>query len=166
MKDIKTSRRVRARRRPSRSLSPWVREAILAAERSVGVPPPEEMHIQYVLVQIEEADPKEIMKVYSNVVQCFLRNRATAGDAIATLLTGYLGQRDEKNDSREARTSLVAALLAENGRAIRVVHGQCSGLVGNFGGPKRWFYSSIIPNFSAVLNKLVEIEFGTATEIP
>jgi hypothetical protein len=165
MKGPETSRRVRKRRVSSRSLSPWLREAIQAVERAKGVPPTEEKHFQYVLVQIKDADPSEIMQVYSKVVQCFSTYQAMArGDA--TLLTAYLGLMDAKEDSTEARTSLVAALLAENGRAVRVVHGQCSGPVGNFGGPKRWNDTAIIPNFSAVLNKLVEIEFGTAAEIP
>ena len=162
MKFLKKSRRASARRMSS--LSPWLRKAILAAERADGMPPTEEKHFQYVLAQIEEADPSEIIKIYSKVVRCFLSHQAMA-EATGSLLTGYIGLWDATDDSTEARTSLVAALLAENGPSIRVVHGQCSGLVGNFGGPKRLFYTAIIPNFSAVLKRLVKIQFGTAAEI-
>jgi hypothetical protein len=86
-------------------------------------------------------------------------------DAMPSLLIGYFGVPNAKYDSTEARTNLVAALLAENGSAVRVAHGQCNGLVGGFGGPRRWFYTAIVPNFSAVLKKLLDLEFGTAVEI-
>jgi hypothetical protein len=122
-------------------------------------------HFQYILVHIREADIDEIPSLITKVVDAFLCRNAIVTDIATSLIVGYFGIPIAKYDSAEARSQLVAALLAENGNAVRVAHGECNGLAGNFGSDRRWSYGAIIPNFSAVLKKLLDLEFGTAVEI-
>jgi hypothetical protein len=167
MKDSEALRAINAKAQElfSDPLDQVIERALLAANRGEKLPPPELMHFQYVLVQIRESDPDKITTVIARVVDAFLSRQVTPADITPSFLVGYLGFPNAKYDSVEARTNLVTALLAENGSAVRIVHGQCKGLVGFFGSQRRGIYGAIIPNFSAILEKLLDIEFGSAIDI-
>jgi hypothetical protein len=167
MKDSEAFRPVNAKVQEmfSDPLDQIIEEALLAADRVKELPPPELMHFQYVLVHIRESEPDKITMLLARVVDAFLIHQATPADTTPSLLVGYFGFPNAKYDSIEARINLVAALLAENGTAVRIAHGQCNGLGGFFGSQRRGIYGAVIPIFSAVLKKLLDIEFGTAVEI-
>ena len=121
-------------------------------------------HFQFILVHVEETRLDEIPVLIKKVVDGFYRHGAIVTDISSSLIVGYFGLPNSKNDSAESRLKLVSSLLAENDSAIRVAHGQCNGLAGSFGGEGRWKYGGIIPNFSEILTRLLESRFGTATE--
>jgi hypothetical protein len=125
----------------------------------------EAKHFQYVLVHIREADPEDVAKLIAKVVDILVRHSAFFTDITSSLVVCCLGIPFAKDDSLEARGKLVAALLGETGNAIRIAHGACDGLVGNFGIDRHMKFGAIIPEFSSVLKSLFEIEFGTAIEI-
>ena len=160
MNIVETYSRMRTRSEVSNILSP----ALMQAAQDAGEHPqemlqPEPMHFQYVVVHIRDAEPEEIPKVVTRVVDTCVSHRAVICDATPLLLVGYIGLPNAKYDSVEDRISLVAALLAENGSSVRVAHGQCNGLAGLFGSQRRMDYGAIIPNFSAILKKFLDIEF-------
>jgi hypothetical protein len=124
-------------------------------------------HFQFVLVDLKETLPSEISAAVGRVVDAFFRHGALLSNVTPSLVVGYLGipNSNSKSDSVEARLSLVAALLSENGDSIRVMHGQCDGVAGNLGSRGRWIYGAIIPGFSEILRKLLAAQFGTSREV-
>lgn len=158
-------RRARLRREFSKHVPPELMSVMMETARVRPTQPSQPRHFQYILVHVREADIDEIPKLISKVVDAFLCRSAIVTDITSSLVVGYLGLPNARYDSAKARSQLVAALLAENGDAVRVAHGECNGLAENFGSDRRWNYGAIIPNFSAVLKKLLDVEFGTAVEI-
>src|SRR4030095_9156220 len=120
------------------------------------------MHFQYILVHMRETAPGELQKLIARVIEAFFPRNGVLGSIQSSLVVGYLGIPWPQYDSSEARADLVAALLAANGKAIRIAHGECNGLVGLIGSNRRFTYGAIIPEFSSVLKKLLDAEFGTA----
>lgn len=99
------------------------------------------------------------------ILDIFVQHHSNVSHITSSLFVALLGVPFPEYNSAEARRELVAALLRENGDRIRIVHGQCDGAVGTFGGPKRWTYGAVISGFSGILKKLIETNFGTAVEI-
>jgi hypothetical protein len=157
------------RRKVQREFEKYVPSELVAeaasAIRAGKLPMSEGRHFQFILVHLEEVSTDEIPALIKKVVDGFYRNGATVSDISSSLIVGYFGLPNPKSDLAESRLKLVSDLLAENGSAIRIAHGQCNGLVGSFGTEGRWKYGGIIPNFSEILKKLLESQFGTATEI-
>lgn len=121
-------------------------------------------HFQYVVIHMDETDPAKVPGITTRSISSFLENGAWS-QMLSSISVCYLGVHDTAKDSRELRVNLVSLLLQNCGGSIRIAHGECDGLVGNFGKPGGWHYGAIIPNFSYVLSKLLNAEFGTATEI-
>ena len=165
MSILEKFRRWKVRRAFRKYVPPKVVKQLLKDARVGELPNDEIRHFQFVLVHIDEAKPEEIPKVISTVVDAFFRSNAMLADIVSSLVVGYLGLPQPKFDSVEGRRNLVTTLLTENGRLIRIAHGQCDGLTGNFGTKGGWRYGEIIPNFSAALKKLFDAEFGAAVEI-
>jgi hypothetical protein len=148
---------------PQEHLSPEV-IAMLQRETGSEIKPPEVKHFQYVVVIADDTYPEDVPATISKIVDMIVQRRATVSDITSSLVVGLLGVPFPEDNSAEARRGLVDALLREIGNRIRIVHGECDGAVGNFGGPERWAYGAVIPGFSRILKKLVEAEFGTAVE--
>lgn len=161
---LRTLERVRTRRKFNKLVPP---ELIAKLEKS-GEPRNtiETKHFQFVVVNIEEKEPGETPATIGKIADSFSRHRVAPWGVESSLVIGYLGVPFPQDDSAEARMKLVTALLAENGDRIRIAHGQCSGKVGNFGADRSWRYGAIIPGFTVVLKKLLDIPFGSAIEIP
>ena len=147
---------------PSKKLSGLLEAAIAGKLPEIGL---KVGHFQFIVVHVDEVNPDEVPKIIANVIDTFGRHEAMVSCIESSVVVGYYGLPNPENDSAEARQGLVAALLRENDNRVRVAHGQCNGLVGLYGGTRRLTYGAIIPNFSAVLKKLVDIKFGTAVEI-
>ena len=145
-------------------ISPEATEKLLR-ETGSGISSPEVKHFQYVVAMADDTNPDEVPAVIGKIVQLLVEHQATVTNIMSSLVIALLGVPFLAGNSAGARIELVEALLRENGDRIRIVHGECDGAVGNFGGPKRWSYGAMIPGFSAILKRLIETKFGVAVEI-
>jgi len=127
---------------------------------------PKTRHFQFLLILINETNPKGIPAVITRVVDTIIEHGAMLSDITSSLIVGLFGVPFPEGNSPEVRRGLVEALLRENGDRIRIAHGECDGAVGNFGSQKRCSYGALVPRFSEVLKTLLETKFGTAVEIP
>jgi hypothetical protein len=137
----------------------------LISEKHSEIRPPELRHFQFVVVIADDTNPEEVPAMIGHILQSFVQHRAWVSHITSSLFVALLGPPFPEDNSAEARRGLVDALLRENGNRIRIVHGECDGAVGTFGGPKRWTHGAVIPRFSGILKQLVEAESGTAIEI-
>jgi hypothetical protein len=145
-------------------VSPEVIEKLLR-ETGSEIRPREVKHFQYVVAMADDTNPEEVPAMTGKIVQILVEHHATVTDIMSSLVIALLGAPFPAGNSAGARMELVEALLRENGNRIRIVHGECDGAVGNFGGPNRWTYGAVIPGFSGILKRLIETKFGTAVEI-
>jgi hypothetical protein len=145
-------------------LTPEVTEKLLR-EPGSEIGPPEVKHFQYVVAMADDTNPEEVPAMTGKIVQVLVEHHATVANIMSSLLVALLGVPFPAETSAGARRELVEALLRENGDRIRIVHGECDGAVGIFGGAERWTYGAVIPGFSGILKRLIETEFGTAVEI-
>ena len=151
-------------RRISRRLSPPV-IAKLIRETDAEISPPEVKHFQFVVTLADDTNPQEVPTIISKVIATLVQHRANVSSVSSSLFVALLGVPFSEGNSAETRRELVDALLRENGDRIRIVHGECDGAFGMFGGPARWTYGAVIPGFSGALKKLLETKFGAAVEI-
>ena len=145
-------------------ISPEATEKLLR-ETGSGISSPEVKHFQYVVAMADDTNPDEAPAVIGKIVQVLIEHHATVTNIMSSVVVALLGVPFPAGNSAAARMELVEVLLRENGDRIRIVHGECDGAVGNFGGPKRWSYGAMIPGFSAILKRLIETKFGGAIEI-
>ena len=145
-------------------VSPEVIEKLMS-EKASGIAAPEVKHFQYVVAMADDTNPDEAPAVIGKIVQVLIEHHATVTNIMSSVVVALLGVPFPAGNSAAARMELVEVLLRENGDRIRIVHGECDGAVGNFGGPKRWSYGAMIPGFSAILKRLIETKFGGAVEI-
>ena len=145
-------------------LSPEVIEKVLR-ETKPEIRPPEVKHFQFVVILAEDTNPQEVPVIFDTVMGTLGQHRVCVSNITPALLIGLLGVPFPEGNSPEARGELVDALLRKSGDRIRIVHGQCDGPVGTFGGHGRWTYGALIPEFSGVLKKLLETKFGAAVEV-
>ena len=137
----------------------------LLRETGSEIGPPEVKHFQYVVAMADDTNPEEVPAMTGKIVQVLVEHHATVANIMSSLLVALLGVPFPADNSAVARRELVEALLRENGARVRIIHGECDGAVGNFGGSKRWSYGAMIPGFSAILQRLIETKFGVAVEI-
>jgi hypothetical protein len=138
----------------------------LISEKRSEIRPPEVRHFQFVVAIADDTNPKEVPAMIGTIMQVFVEHDASVSHITSSVFVALLGAPFPEDNSVAARRGLVDALLRESGNRIRIVHGECDGAVGNFGGPKRWTYGAVIPGFSRILKQLVETKFGTAVEVP
>ena len=151
--------------RPSQeNVSPEVIEKLLR-EAGSEVKQPEVKHFQFVVILADDTNPHDVPAMISKIVGTLVQHRANVSANMSSLFVALLGVPFPESNSAEARRALVDALLLENGERIKIAHGECDGAVGVFGCDKRRTYGGVIPGFSSILRKLVEIEPGTAVEI-
>jgi hypothetical protein len=138
---------------------------MLQRETGSEIKPPEVKHFQFVVAIADDTNPAEVPAMIGKIVRIFVEHHATVENITSSLFVALLGVPFPEDNSAEARRRLVDALLRENGDRIRIIHGECDGAVGNFGGHGRWTYGVVIPGFSGILKKLVEAESGSAVEL-
>jgi hypothetical protein len=144
-------------------LSPEAIEKLLRETKSESRPL-EIKHFQFVVILVDETDPREIPAIIVKVIGTLIEKQMILSN-ISSLLISTLGVPFPEGNSPEVRREIVSTLLRENGERIRVAHGECEGAFGTYGGHGRWTYGPVIPGFSRVLEKLLETKFGTAVEI-
>jgi len=145
-------------------LSPEVIEKLLH-ETGSEIKPPKMQHFQFVVAIADDTNAQEVPATVARILEIFVQRHANVSHVTSALFVGVLGVPFPEHNSPEARHKLVDSLLRQNAARVRLVHGECDGLVGLFGGPRRWTYGEVIPGFSAILKKLLETEPGTAVEI-
>jgi hypothetical protein len=146
-------------------LSPEVVEKLLRETKS-GPRPLEVKHFQFVVILVDEADPREIPAIIAKVIGTLIEKQMLLSNITSSLLISTLGVPFPEGNSPEVRREIVGMLLRENGERIRIAHGECDGAFGTYGGHGRWTYGPVIPGFSRILEKLLETKFGTAIKIP
>jgi hypothetical protein len=100
------------------------------------------------------------------VIDAIFDHNGTLGTVLnVSLVFGFFGAPFPEADTAENRLGAVAAMQRDLGERIRITHGQCMALVGNFGTERRMVWDALIPNFSLVLEKLLATPFGSAVEI-
>jgi hypothetical protein len=159
--------RWRVRRSFAKYVSPGVIK-LIEANPAKFITGPEMKHFQFVVVNVDvdNMSPDEFRAVISRVSESFHEHNAILEGITNTLITGWMGSPFPQYDTPDGRLALIASLHAANGQSIRIAHGQCTGLMGNFGGPRRSHFGVMIPGFPDLLKKLLDAPFGTAIEIP
>jgi hypothetical protein len=116
-------------------LSPKV-IAMLQRETTSEIRPPEVKHFQFVVAIADDTDPEEVPAMIGKISQIFVQHRATVSHITPPFVVALLGVPFPELNSAAARRALVDAQLREIGNRIRIVHGECDGAVGMFGGEK------------------------------
>jgi len=137
----------------------------LISEEHSAIRPPEVKHFQFVVAIVDDTNPEAVPAMIGAIMQVFVEHHASVSHITSSLFVALLGVPFPEDNSVAARLELVDTLLRENGSRIRIVHGECDGTIGDFGGPKRWTYSAVIPGFSGILKKRLETKFATAVDI-
>ena len=139
--------------------------AKLLRETKAEVRPPEVKHFQFVVILLDDRDPKGVPTSISMVMATLVQHHANLSNISPSLFVALLGAPFPEGNSPEARRELVNAVLQDNGGRVRIAHGECDAPFGMFGGHGRWTYGALIPGFSGILKKLLEMEFGSAVEV-
>jgi hypothetical protein len=135
-------------------------------ERRYFKPEREYRHIQFVIVLIDESKPEEVSALLEKVVETCFRHWMILNQNFYSLVTAYLGPPLDKNNNPETRFAVVDEIVRECPGRVRMAHGECTGLIGNFGSEKRFAWGALIPNFLDILRKLLDAPMGTVLEIP
>ena len=154
-------RRRKVRGSFGRYLSPEVVRRLLEKPDLVQ---PRMQHFQFVVILFDEPDSQQISALMSSLMRKLFEHKATVTSISPCYVVGLLGVPFGEGNSPEARRSVVEALLKENGDGIRIAHGECTSLVGAFGGNLRFSYDAAIPGFLGILKRLLDAEPGTAFE--
>ena len=139
--------------------------AKLWSEATPQIPPPEVKRFQFVVILVEDTNPEQVPAMIDGVMRTLVQYHANISNVLPPLIVALLGVPLLESNSPEKRRELVDALLRERGERIRIVHGECDGAVGFFGGAGRWTYSAVIPGFAEILKKLLEAKLGAAVEV-
>ncbi len=139
--------------------------ARLLREKGSGTKPFQVKHFQFLVILADDTSPQEVPSMISSVTATLVQHRANISSVTSSLFVALLGVPFPENNSAAARRNLVDALLRENGDRIRIVHGECDGDFGTFGGTGRSTYGAVIPGFSDILKKLLGAKVGAPVEI-
>ena len=128
---------------------------------------PQLKHFQYLVVLIDESNHEDASPLLGKVMEACFRHWAIVDIVYVSVLTAHLGSMFEQNDrdKPEIRRALVEDILRENPNKVRIAHGECTSLVGNFGCDKRFVWAALIPNFQDIFRKLLDSPPGTVMEI-
>ena len=157
--------RWRMRRKFEKYVSPGVRK-LLEEDPSKFIPDlPEKKHFQFFVISLDETNPHDISSLTAEVADQVFQHHGMIHSMTSSLVVGWMGYPFVEYDSAENRRQLVNSLLRTNGSRLRIAHGECTSLLGNFGAKTRFNYGVLIPGFSYVLRKLLDTPFGAAIEI-
>jgi hypothetical protein len=131
-------------------------------EQQIGAP--DVKHFQFVVILLDDTKPEQVPRTANAVTATLVRYRATITSVSPTLFVALLGVPSPERNSPEARRELIRALLRENGKQIRIAHGECDNPVGLFGSHGRWTYGAVLPKFPTLLSNLLQTKPGAATE--
>ena len=121
---------------------------------------------QFVVILIDESKPEEVSALLEKLVDTCFRHGMILNQNFYSMLTAYLGHPFEQHNKPENRLAVVNEIVRENSGRVRIAHGECTGLIGNFGTEKRFAWGALIPNFLEILRKLLDAPAGAVIEIP
>jgi hypothetical protein len=155
-------------RRFASYLSPDAVKAL--ADGSPREPASERGEIPFVLLQVRDDKAEHVER---HLARAMARVRESGGvaDMMSSLVFVIFGfPRDAwasmpEKPSIENGRRLSTALLQEMGADVKVLYGTATGLVGNLGGSHNLHYGAAIPNFGALVAKLVQLEFGKVERV-
>jgi len=150
-------------RRFASYLSPDVVKVL--ADGSPREPAFERGEIPFALLQVRDDNAEHVDK---HLARAMARVRESGGvsDMMSSFVFVIFGfprgtwASVPERPSIENGRRLSAALLQDMGSDVRVLYGTATGLVGNLGGSHFLHYGAAIPNFGALMTKLVQLEFG------
>ena len=125
--------------------------------------------LDFVLVLVRDDNMDEVPDRLSRIVDAASEAGGMVEGLRGPLVVATFGSlllREPPNPAENARrrSELIARLQAEYGPDIKILHGACIALVGNFGS-RLWFsYGSLLPKFSHMLDTLASMDFGEAKE--
>ena len=124
---------------------------------------PKNTHFQFVAVLLDDQS-ESISERWGAVGDIIFDHGAWISHMTPCLVVACFGGVFPESDTDANRLKLVDALVASVGKEIRLAHGECDGLMGNFGSSRRFSYGVHIPGFLGLLKKLLESPPGTAME--
>jgi hypothetical protein len=128
---------------------------------------PEKKHVQFLLVQVDDRDTSAQINDLPKIVDILWKHSGTLGHILnVAFVYGFFGSPFPEADTVENRIGAVREMQETLGSHIRIAHGECIALIGNFGGERRVVWDALIPQFSVVLTQLLATPYGTAIEIP
>jgi hypothetical protein len=138
--------------------------AMFLSEPAPEISAPDVKHFQFVVILLDDTNPEQVPRTANAVTATLLQYCANISNVSPTLFVALLGVPNPEGNSPEVRRELIHALLRENGKRIRIAHGECDAPAGMFGSHGRWTYGAVIPNFATLLSTLLQTHPGTATE--
>jgi len=120
--------------------------------------------VEYILININEENAEEIERIIGQISEIVSTHGAVMGEVCSSLITGYFGMLEGDTKGAVHRSKLTQELLSSLGNKARIIHGSCSARVGSFGGGNSWRFCAILPGFSTLLGKLLNLPFGSASE--
>jgi hypothetical protein len=159
--------RRRVRKTFERSVSPGLLRLLESGPPKTYFPKdPERKHFQFVIVLIDESKPEEVSALLGKVTEAFFRHGMFLDQIFFSLVTAHAGHPFEHGNNPESRLAVINDIIRENPGRVRIAHGECNGLIGNFGCDKRFSWGALIPNFLDILRKLMDAPRAAVIEIP
>lgn len=124
----------------------------------------EEKIFQYVLVNVDETKKESTEKLLSKICELGVTNSATIGGFLSSLVVLYYGITQPNSNDLTNKLNLVSEISTQCGKSVRILHGECNGLVGTFGCKDRFFYGALIPNFVSKIMKLIQLPYGNCVQ--
>jgi len=149
----------------SRYVSPDVVDKLLR-EPPRDLKRAERRTISFVVFHVRDDDIENVQKQFERALPIVTEGDGLVEHVAASLVIatfGGLPQNESAADDNRVRVA--ARLMSELGPELRLVHGSASGLVGNFGTDTALHYGSVLPNFSQILERLLNLEFGQSAEM-
>src|SRR5437764_566300 len=115
--------------------------------------------ISFIVFQLRDDDVENVQRQLERALP-IVREGGGIFDMSSSLVMATFGipLREESVDFEANRALVASRLMSELGSEIRLVHGSVSGLAGNFGIDTWLHYGAVLPNFGAILERLVELE--------
>ncbi len=160
---------VRRRRETLRLLSPYLtKQAIdeLVKMRDRPSPTPRQATIPYIILQVRDDDLAQASGYLGKAFEAVLDSNGAIMSVMSSVVAATFGIpiRDPHSGSIDQRNQAVARLLRDLGPNVRVVSGRADGLFGTVGGPRRFDFAALIPDFGRSLESLLRLDFGHSAE--
>jgi hypothetical protein len=81
------------------------------------------------------------------------------------LRDGTDGERVAVGDDATVRRDEAEPAMRDLGPNVRIISGRADGLSGTVGGPRRFDFAALIPDFGRSLESLLELNLGSSAEI-
>ncbi|XUM24426.1 hypothetical protein ACRAVF_15280 [Bradyrhizobium oligotrophicum S58] len=139
----------------------FVSEETLEAlgQRDVSMPPLQRTRVCHVLLQVRDDTAETIPNYRSDAIELMLREGAIVESVLSSFVSAVF--------MLETKTPLdsVEATLDRLGPNVRAVYRFGDHLRGVIASPSRFDHGTIVPNMSAVMQRLLRLEFGSVERL-